>query len=94
MCWGVQFSLTIFGDVREMDREVDGRWCGISLCDNQRSFACWTNALPAYEERSSKLTPPGPGSRVDAIQLLLRNRPYRTRSMIAGRWRGLFGMLR
>ena len=46
-----------------MDGKVHGRWHGISPCDNERNIALWTNALRAYEGKSSELIPPGPRSR-------------------------------
>ena len=36
---------------------------GTSPCDNERVTALWTNALRAYEGKSSELIPPGPRSR-------------------------------
>ena len=49
------------------EREVHGRWHGTSPCDNERTIALWTNALRAYEGKSSELIPPGPRSR-EAVQ--------------------------
>ena len=38
-------------------------------CDNERTIASRTNAIRAYEGKSSELIPPGPRSRVGTIQL-------------------------
>ena len=38
------------------------RWLGTSPCDNKRTIALRTNALRAYEGKSSELIPPGPQS--------------------------------
>ena len=43
--------------------EVHGRWHDTSPCGNERTTALWTNALRAYEGKSSELIPPGPQSR-------------------------------
>ena len=52
-----------------MDGKVERRWLGTSRCDNERTIALRTNALRAYEGKSSELIPPGPRSRVGTIQL-------------------------
>ena len=62
-------SLVIIGVSCELLRSCDtngkvhGRWHVTSPCDNERTIASWTNALRAYEGKSSELIPPGPGSR-------------------------------
>ena len=48
----------------QMDGKAEGRWLGTSTCDNERTIALRTNALQAYEGKSSELIPPGPRSRV------------------------------
>ena len=48
----------------EMDAKAKGRWLGTSPCDNEITIALRTNALRAYEGKSSELIPPGPRSRV------------------------------
>ena len=40
-----------------------GRQLGTPPCDNERTIALRTNALRAYEGKSSELIPPGPRSR-------------------------------
>ena len=40
-----------------------GRWHGPFPRDNEQIVASWTNALRAYEGKSSELAPPGPRSR-------------------------------
>ena len=52
-----------------MDGKAEGRWLGTSPCDNERIIALRTNALRAYEGKSSELISPGPRSRVGTIQL-------------------------
>ena len=52
-----------------MNGKAEGRWLGISPCDNERTIALRTNALRVYEGKSSELIPPGPRSRVGTIQL-------------------------
>ena len=47
-----------------MNGKAEGRWLGTSLCDNERTVVLRTNALRAYEGKSSELIPPGPRSRV------------------------------
>ena len=47
-----------------MDGKAERRWLGTSPCDNERAIALRTNALGAYEGKSSELIPPGPRSRV------------------------------
>ena len=47
-----------------MDGKAERRWLGTSLCDNERTVVLRTNALRAYEGKSSELIPPGPRSRV------------------------------
>ena len=50
--------------------ERGGRWLGTSPCDNERNtIALRTNALRAYEGKSSELIPPGARSRVGTVQL-------------------------
>ena len=62
-------SIVIIGVFCELLRsshtngKVHGRWHGASPCDNERTIALWTNALRAYEGKSSGLIPPGPRSR-------------------------------
>ena len=53
----------------EMDGKAERRWFGTSPCDNERTIALRTNALRAYEGKSSELIPPGPRSRIGIIQL-------------------------
>ena len=52
-----------------MNGKAEGRWFGTSPCDNKRTIALRANALRAYEGKPSELIPPGPRSRVGAIQL-------------------------
>ena len=47
-----------------MGGTVHGRWHGTSPRDNEQTIASWTNALRAYEGKSSEFIPPGPRSRV------------------------------
>ena len=47
-----------------MDGKAERRWLGTSPCDNERTITLRTNALRAYEGKSSELIPPGPRSRV------------------------------
>ena len=51
-----------------MNEKAEGRWLGTSPCDNERTIALRTNALRAYEGKSSELIPPGPRSRVGALE--------------------------
>ena len=48
--------------------KVHGRWHVTSPCDDERTIALWTNALRAYEGKSSELIPPGPRSR-ESVQM-------------------------
>ena len=67
---GVQLFLFAFLlSTREMDGKAEGRWLATSPCIYKISITRRTNAIRAYEEKSSELTPPGPRSRVDTIQL-------------------------
>ena len=50
--------------------KVHDRWHGTSPCDSERTIALWTNALRAYEGRSSELIPPGSPSR-EPVHILL-----------------------
>lgn len=50
----------------EMDGKAEGRWFGTSPCDNEITNAFRTNALRAYEGKSSEPIPPGPRSRIGA----------------------------
>ena len=59
-----------------MDEKAEGRWLGTSPCDNERTIALRTNALRAYEGKSSELIPPGPRSRVGTIQLNMVSSAY------------------
>ena len=52
-----------------MNGNAEGRWLGTSPCDNEITIALRTNALRAYEGKSSELIPPGPRSRVGTIRL-------------------------
>ena len=52
----------------EMDGKAECRWLGTSPCDNERIVALRTNALRAYEGKSSELIPPGPQSRVRTLR--------------------------
>ena len=52
-----------------MNGKAEGRWLGTSLCDNERTIALTTNTLRDYEGKPSELIPPGPRSRVGAIQM-------------------------
>ena len=45
-----------------MDGKAEGRWLGTSPCDNESKSALRTNALRAYEGKSSEQTPPSPRS--------------------------------
>ena len=47
-----------------MDGKAEGRWLGTSPFDNEITIASRTNALRAYEGKSSELIPPGPRLRV------------------------------
>ena len=52
-----------------MNGKAEGRWLDTPSCDNERAVALSTNALRAYEGKSSELAPPSPRSRVGTIQL-------------------------
>ena len=52
-----------------MNGKAEGRCLGTSPCDNERTTVLRTNALQAYEGKSSEVVPPGPRSRVGTIQL-------------------------
>ena len=53
----------------EMDGKAEHWWLGICRVMTNIIIALRTNALRAYEEKSSELIPPGPRSRVGTIQL-------------------------
>ena len=48
----------------EIDGKAERRCLGTSPCDNEITIELRTNALRAYQEKSSELIPPGPRSRV------------------------------
>ena len=60
-----------------MDGKAERRWLGISPCGTERTIALKTNALRAYQGKSSKLIPPGPRSGVGTIQLNWVSYAYR-----------------
>ena len=65
-----------------MDGKAEGRWLGTSPCD-KRTIELRTNALRAFEGKSSELIPPGPRSRVGtdprkAYLCYFRSRTYRS----------------
>ena len=47
-----------------MNGKAEGRWLGTSPCEIEQTIALRTNALRAYEGKSSELIPPGSRSRV------------------------------
>ena len=51
----------------EMDGKAERRWLVTSPCDNKLTIALRTNALRAYEGKSSEMIPPGPRSRVGTV---------------------------
>ena len=63
-----------------MDGKAERRWLGTSPCDNERTIALRTNALRAYEGKSSELIRPGPRSRVGT------NHSQRNRATIRVGW--------
>ena len=54
----------------DANRKVHGRWHGTSPCDHERTVASRTDALRAYEGKSSELIPRGRGhsSRYNSIE--------------------------
>ena len=54
-----------------MNEKAEGRWLGSSPCDNEITIALRTDALRAYEGKSSELIPTGPAvaSRYNSIEL-------------------------
>ena len=64
--FSVCVSSELLRDGREGRRPVAWHF---PVTDNERAVALRTNALRAYEVKSSVLTPPGPRSRVGTLQL-------------------------
>ena len=62
-----------------MNGKAERRWLGTSPCDNERTIALRTNALRAYEGKSSELIP-GPRSRVGTSA-----RYYRSGTAVCGK---------
>ena len=52
-----------------MNGTTEGRWLGISPCDNETAIALRTNALRACKWKSLELISPGPRSRVGTVRL-------------------------
>ena len=66
----VEFPVCVSSELLRDGREGRTPMAWHSRCDNERTIiALRTNALRAYEGKSSELIPPGPRSRVGTIQL-------------------------
>ena len=57
----------------KMNGKAEGRWLGTSPCDNEIIIALRTNALRAYERKSSELISPGPRSRVGTLPYIVHH---------------------